>query len=335
MRRIIAALVALIALGWTSQALAWGDSGHRTVCEIAFRNLTPVAKAEVTRLLQAHPAILGANPLNAEYGWACTYPDHPAATGPAAAAPSISPIIRARPWPSPPRPAAARAPLCVISAIAADYAVLRSAGATDQARAARSGLSRPLVRRHPPAAAQLVRGRPGRQRDLLGRPVHLRPPFDLGHLHPASPRLARDPRSRTCARSPRTGARGSTDADRAAWLSALPWQWSAESYAVTLAPQTGYCVMVGGGLPIFRHPGDLRQRPAPAQRPDRRGLYGLGDADHPAPHHPGRRQARPSSEPGARSRLSHGAVTAAGDPRRGQRLFIGRRRGGRQRSRQR
>jgi hypothetical protein len=37
-----------------------------------------------------------------------------------------------------------------------------------------------------------------------------------------------------------------TDAQRAEWLSSAPWQWSAESYAVTLNPQTGYCIMVTG-----------------------------------------------------------------------------------------
>src|SRR6185503_831706 len=81
-RWLWAGLALTCAVGWSSQAFAWGDSGHRTVCEIALRNLTPTARSEVTRLLHAHPAILGANPLNAEYGWACTYPDHPAANGP-------------------------------------------------------------------------------------------------------------------------------------------------------------------------------------------------------------------------------------------------------------
>ena len=35
-----------------------------------------------------------------------------------------------------------------------------------------------------------------------------------------------------------------TGAQRAQWLSAAPWQWSQESFAITIAPATGYCIMV-------------------------------------------------------------------------------------------
>jgi hypothetical protein len=36
-----------------------------------------------------------------------------------------------------------------------------------------------------------------------------------------------------------------TAAQRAQWLSAAPWQWSQESYATSISPSVGYCVMVG------------------------------------------------------------------------------------------
>jgi len=35
---------------WSTQAVAWGSAGHRTLCQIAFINLTPTARAEVTPL---------------------------------------------------------------------------------------------------------------------------------------------------------------------------------------------------------------------------------------------------------------------------------------------
>jgi hypothetical protein len=38
---------------------------------------------------------------------------------------------------------------------------------------------------------------------------------------------------------------GVTAAQRAQWLSAAPWQWSQESYATSISPNVGYCVMVG------------------------------------------------------------------------------------------
>jgi hypothetical protein len=50
---------------------------------------------------------------------------------------------------------------------------------------------------------------------------------------------------------------GVTASQRAEWLSAPPWQWSKESFAVTIAASTRYCVMVGtncqydSGRPAF------------------------------------------------------------------------------------
>ena len=44
MRRFIVGLFAIVA---SLNALAWGGLGHRTVAEIAERNLTPKAKANI------------------------------------------------------------------------------------------------------------------------------------------------------------------------------------------------------------------------------------------------------------------------------------------------
>jgi hypothetical protein len=37
-----------------------------------------------------------------------------------------------------------------------------------------------------------------------------------------------------------------TDVEGAQWLSTAPWQWSQESYAITIRPEIQYCVMVQG-----------------------------------------------------------------------------------------
>ena len=208
MRRIIAALVALIALGWTSQALAWGDLGHRTVCEIAFRNLTPAAKAEVTRLLQANPAILGANPLNAEYGWACTYPDHPAAGGPGRRSPEHFANYPRSTMAVTAATGCGAAPVCVISAIAADYAVLRSANATDQARAAALVyLGHWFGDIHQPLHSSFADDQGGNESPRLAcAPSRSIRPGTPASCRPA-PRSGPD-RSRTYARWPRPGATG-------------------------------------------------------------------------------------------------------------------------------
>src|ERR1700754_4174074 len=52
-RRAIAALLALAIPAFAATVQAWGDIGHRIDAELAWRQLDPSAKAEVTRLLKA------------------------------------------------------------------------------------------------------------------------------------------------------------------------------------------------------------------------------------------------------------------------------------------
>src|SRR5918995_1429487 len=44
-------------LGWPGEAAAWGQFGHLTVCDLAYRNLTPATRTELRRLLEEdeHP----------------------------------------------------------------------------------------------------------------------------------------------------------------------------------------------------------------------------------------------------------------------------------------
>ena len=243
MRRILAAFVAIVAFAWTSQALAWGDSGHRTVCEIAFRNLTSVARAEVTRLLQAHPAILGANPLNAEYGWACTYPDHPASSGPGRRSPEHFANYPRNLLAVTSASGCGAAPVCVVSAIAADVAILQSSAATDQQRAAALVyLGHWFGDIHQPLHSSFADDQGGNQVQSSGLCTFaLHSTWDTCILQSRALPVRSVEAVRALAA---TWSGQVTDVERAAWLSSKPWQWSAESYAVTRAPQVGYCVIV-------------------------------------------------------------------------------------------
>jgi len=80
--KAITALLFVATIGWSSPSAAWGSAGHRTVCEIAMLNLTPTARSEVDRLLQARPATLQSDPRNGEFASACTYPDRSVTGGP-------------------------------------------------------------------------------------------------------------------------------------------------------------------------------------------------------------------------------------------------------------
>lgn len=228
-----------------SPALAWGDSGHRTVCEIALRNLTPVARAEVTRLLRAHPAILGANPLNAEYGWACTYPDHPAAGGPGRRSPEHF-VNYARTTLLVTGPGCGVTSMCVVSAIAADFLILRSPTATDQQRAAALVyLGHWFGDIHQPLHSSFEDDRGGNEVNSAGLCTNsLHSTWDTCILQSralAGGRSIEDVRALAATWSGQV-----TDAERAAWLSSAPWQWTAESYVVTLKPEVGYCVLAQG-----------------------------------------------------------------------------------------
>lgn len=244
-RWFAAALLTLIGLGLGAPALAWGDSGHRTVCEIALRNLTPTARLEVDRLLQAHPAILGANPRNSEYGWACTYPDHPADNGPGRRSPEHF-ANYARTTTAITGPGCGVASSCVVSAIAADFDVLRSATASDRDRAAALVyLGHWVGDIHQPLHSSFADDRGGNDVGSAGLCTSsLHSTWDTCILQARE--TGRDPtidRIRLLAAELSLGV---SDEERAEWLGTEPWQWSAESYALTVRPELGYCVMGSG-----------------------------------------------------------------------------------------
>jgi hypothetical protein len=64
------ALVILLGLLGARDVYAWGDTGHDIICEIAFQELNPQARAAVIQLLQRDPDFT-------LFPKACTWPDHP------------------------------------------------------------------------------------------------------------------------------------------------------------------------------------------------------------------------------------------------------------------
>jgi len=68
-------LIALITLSANvGNAWAWGDTGHRVVCEIAFRISAPEIRAEIRRFIQT----------DSEFDFfrdPCIWPDHPRKAG--------------------------------------------------------------------------------------------------------------------------------------------------------------------------------------------------------------------------------------------------------------
>ena len=50
---LASASLGLTGISWPQKAEAWGELGHLTVCDLAYRNLTPTSKAAVTALLRS------------------------------------------------------------------------------------------------------------------------------------------------------------------------------------------------------------------------------------------------------------------------------------------
>ena len=70
--RILLGLMSFLIM--SSNAWAWGDEGHKIVCEIAMRLAVPSTRAEIQRLIKT----------DTEFDFfsdACTWPDHPRKRG--------------------------------------------------------------------------------------------------------------------------------------------------------------------------------------------------------------------------------------------------------------
>lgn len=256
MIRSLAALLLLFGLAWSAPALAWGDGGHRTACEIAMQQLTPRARAEVERLLAAGNPILAADAKYAGFGWACTYPDHVVEGGPPRRSPEhyvtvprTLPAITADTGCPPATP-------CVLSGIAADYAVLRSQTAPDADKAvALAFLGHFVVDLHMPLNASFADDKEGSAIDAVGlceTSLHWAWDDCIFEARIEPGRRSDDDIRRIAAR----WIAASENRDIAPVRSA-PWQWADESYALARLPWLGYCTMIDGAchyaswLPAF------------------------------------------------------------------------------------
>ena len=65
-----AGLVILFGLLGARDVYAWGDTGHQIICEIAFQELNPQARAQLKQLLQHDPDFT-------LFSRACTWPVRP------------------------------------------------------------------------------------------------------------------------------------------------------------------------------------------------------------------------------------------------------------------
>lgn len=228
MRWIIAAALSFFFA--PTAAHAWGESGHYTVCEIAYLNLTPAAKAEVDRLI----AVGGGYP---SFTQSCTFPDKPRQRA------SEHFANYARSQARIPGPACPGGRPCIIAAIESDLAVLRSAAASDEDKSkALKFIGHWYGDIHQPLHISFADDQGGNQIDESG-------PCDFS-LHsiwdtciverrlfaPGTDRYARAQAAAAALNATITARQ------RRSWRQTAPWRWAAESYEISRRPATGYCV---------------------------------------------------------------------------------------------
>ena len=246
MRWLIMILGAMLAGLSASPAFAWGSSGHRTVCEIAFRNLTPTAKAEVVRLLQAHPVIPVTQPLNRELGWACTYPDRTVPGGPTRRAPEHFVNYGRNMHMVTVDSGCGLAHECVGNSILTDLMLLRSSFVADRHRAvALMYLGHWVGDIHQPLHNSFADDKGGGDINTSGIcSESLHHAWDTCILQRRILNTNNDPAIPDLQLLAATWSTQVTDVERAEWLSTAPWQWSRESFAISLRPEVQYCVLV-------------------------------------------------------------------------------------------
>jgi hypothetical protein len=223
---LIAAFGLLAGLLVTREAWAWGDEGHKIVCEIAMRLAAPGTQAEVRRLMAADTEFR-------TFSDACTWPDHPRKR---AAEHFVNLPRDAHGLASDTCPGAQK---CVLSAIRKDAAVLSSSSADDAAKLeALKFLSHWVGDVHQPLHVSFEDDRGGNSIRVSGE--------CQSNLHSAWD---------TCLVVAAVGSDASaaatellksiTPAKIEEWTHSGPRDWANESFALAERAETKYCVQNG------------------------------------------------------------------------------------------
>jgi hypothetical protein len=238
MRWIIAAALASLLFLAPHPARAWGQGGHYTVCEIGYLNLTPAAKAEVDRLVALDGRF-------ASFTETCTFPDNKPVSRPSE---HYSNYLRTARRIGPGCPGGRP---CVIGAIASDLAILRSSSASGAQKAtAILHIGHWFGDLHQPLHISFEDDRGGNSINAPGLcsgsyEASLHSVWDTCVIErrifsPGTDRVARARAAAAILNAP------ISDGQRRNWVRSQPWQWAGESYKVTVAGGTGYCIRKAG-----------------------------------------------------------------------------------------
>jgi hypothetical protein len=208
------------------EARAWGDLGHKVICEIAFRSVQLDTRSAINRLMQ----------LDSEFKTfsdSCIYPDHPR-------------IRAAEHFLNLPRDSKGltsdECPLakaCVLTAILHDFKIIQAKEQPDASKLdALKSLGHWVGDIHQPLHVSFVDDRGGNTITTSGQcPGNLHAVWDtclvIYAVGPDASEAATDLLAAI------------TLEMKAGWSASIPRDWANESFLIAEAPQTMYCAMHG------------------------------------------------------------------------------------------
>ena len=226
-RLALSAVCLLMVAASGPPALAWGDLGHKVICEIAYRRASPATRAEIDKLIRTDPDY-------SSFADACTWADHPRKR---AAEHFVNLARDSQGLTTQDCPGAAA---CVVSAIREDFARLASKTTSPADRlVALKFLGHWVGDVHQPLHVSFEDDRGGNRIHVTGKcPSNLHAAWDTCLVHHA---VGDDPGAAASEL-----LRSITPSQAQDWARASPKDWANESFAVTRSPSLRYCVLTTG-----------------------------------------------------------------------------------------
>jgi S1/P1 Nuclease len=220
-------LLAMLLLGsFCGNALAWGDTAHQVICEVAFRLAKPATQVEIQRLINSDPA--GTFP---DFSESCVLADHQR-TRPAEHflnLPRDSAGLSSDTCPL--------APKCVLTAILSDQTIVSAKNEPDATRLfALENLGHWVGDIHQPLHVSFEDDRGGNKIVVSGGCAR--------NLHAVWDNCLVDYAvGKDVVKAAASLMATITSDKQAQWTGSSPRDWANETFAIAEASATGYCVM--------------------------------------------------------------------------------------------
>jgi hypothetical protein len=224
MWRILFAAATFLAI--SGDAWAWGDQGHKVICEIALRLVHPTTRAEIERLISTDERFTS-------FSDSCTWPDHPRQRA------SEHFVNLARDSDGLHSETCLGASACVVTAIKNDFEVLSSSNASQaQKLASLKFLGHWVGDIHQPLHVSFEDDRGGNNVLVTG--------LCGSNLHSAwDTCLVLKAVGEDVGEAATTLMKTITPAKIESWTHSAPMDWANESFAIAEQARTEYCIRQG------------------------------------------------------------------------------------------